>query len=740
MVLTVAACSKKQVIQQENKPTPSAYEDMVVRTYNSHSRIGPAGYSEYTLVAESDTYRLYYYEPRLAILLENKQTGVLMPSVVDDVTVQKASLNEQWAGYVQSGIVLNAIRSNVKTYQVDMNNTEHTISTGYYENGIRADISFPEYGISLAVQIFLENDQLVARVPDESIREEKENNFIYTIALFPFLGYTYLDEEPGYMLVPDGNGALIELTDKEGRYKNGFSGFVYGRDYGFAQSGQSSYLWEKFEMVTSANRVMAPFFGMAHTGQQSAYFGLVESGDERCTIWCEPNGVTVDFNRCYARFTLRDVFTQPMSSTSTNVITTTETRRLRNDLQVRYFLLSGEDANYSGMARTYQKYLLDNELIKAQYCGYRTRVDFLGVEQEDFLMGTKAVTMTTADNIREMYTQLQGSGVSSVLTVYKGWQKGGLYNLPLKGYKADSSIGGTKELTDLIRTEATNNYMIYLYDDGLTVNSEINKTTYTVMKMVNKRTYTEEVNGQVYDKFYYLMPEQAAKTLEKFVSQAGKEGVRNLALSGVTDKLFSYSSKGGFYSRTDTMNALVEAVAKAAETGNLVMEAPNAYMWPYMSAILDMPMGSSDYPYIDQEVPFLSMVLKGIVPMYGEYVNFKANKQENLLQMVETGIFPSFYLAWEDSSKLIYTNSNNLYSLTFSTYEDTVVDYDRELRTLASRTEGATITNHEILENGLVRVSYSNGVVIYVNYSEKDLQTESGATVAKLSYKVGDSQ
>lgn len=150
-----------------------------------------------------------------------------------------------------------------------------------------------------------------------------------------------------------------------------------------------------------------------------------------------------------------------------------------------------------------------------------------------------------------------------------------------------------------------------------------------------------------------------------------------------------------------------------------------------------MPLGSSDYLYVDQDVPFLSMVLKGVLPMYSKYVNFEANKVENFLQMVESGIYPSFYLTWGETSQLLYTNSSNLYSLEFETYKDTVAEYDAELRQLAQKTADANIIRHETLSSGVVKVTYSNGVQIFVNYTEHDF-TADGITVEALSYKVGE--
>ena len=105
--------------------------------------------------------------------------------------------------------------------------------------------------------------------------------------------------------------------------------------------------------------------------------------------------------------------------------------------------------------------------------------------------------------------------------------------------------------------------------------------------------------------------------------------------------------------------------------------------------------------------------------------------------MVESGMYPSFYLTWEDSSQLIYTNSSNLYSLEYDSYRDTIVEYDTQLRALAEMTGDACIENHEVLKNGLVKVSYDNGVVIYVNYTETALSAD-GLTVDALSYKAGE--
>lgn len=693
---------------------------------------------DYEKIAESDSYIMYFYEPRLSIILKDKKTGELLESTLSD-EMDDGNSNESWNAYMKSGIVITAIKGTTNTYQVDLITCKNTRNVTKLDNGFSADITFEDWGFSLTLQVTLEGDDLVVTVPDESIQETEENCYISTISLYPFMGYSFLDDKNGYMLVPDGNGALIYLDNKEGRYTTGFSQMIYGKDAGFEQPSTQSYLWEKYDTVIDANQVIAPVFGMAHTDEQLGYVAVVEDGDTRASIEAHPNGVMVNYNRCFAKFMLRDIYVQPLNQSNSGTVTNVEADRTHTDYTVRYMLLDGEDANYSGMAVRYRSYLLDNGLVQVKDTSYNTRVDFLGTEREEFLLGTTAVTMTTTDNIEEMYDELQEAGVDSVLSVYKGWQKGGLYNVPITKYKADRNIGGTGALTDLIEESAKENYNIYLYNDALKINARTNTTTFNAVKMVNKRTLKEEEYAEVYKTFYYLMPGKADATLDKFVSSYTKKGVSNLALAGITNSDYSYSQRGSYYGRQNTADAYQAMIADVDESTNLVLEQPFAYLWNNTDAFLDMPLGSSDYMYVNEEVPFLSMVLKGIIPMYSDYVNFEANKTEFFLQMVESGVYPSFYLTYENSSKLIYTNSSDLYSTEYGTYKDTVIAYDEALREVAASVEGAYITKHEKLDNGVTRVSYDNGVVIYVNYSENNV-TVDGYSIDAMSYKVGEAQ
>ena len=734
VMLTAASTGKEETNSGKNyelPPKPTNVKDAV--TANSQT---PVTMEDYKVIAESDTYKMYFYEPRLSIILENKNTGELMESTVMDSRLSDKD-NATWQGYMRSAFTIYAIVGTNDTIQVDLFNSEHLLDVTYTDNGFSAKVYFTKYEFGLTLEVSLENDQLVVNIPDESIVEYKADNYIGTISVYPMMGYSYLGEKEGYMLIPDGNGALINLDDKEGRYNSGFSQMIYGDDAGFRNYATQSYLWGKYDTVVDCNQIIAPVFGMAHTADKEAYLAVVESGEERAYIEAQPNGAKLDYNRCFARFILRTVYVQPLNQSNSGTVKTVEKDRMHTDLTVRYLLLNGDNANYSGMAVAYRQYLMENNLVSVKDTSYKSRVDFLGCEQEEFLMGTTAVVMTTTQQIKEMYEELRSAGVQDVLTIYKGWQSGGLYALPISSYKAEGALGGTNALTKLIKESAEKGYDIYLYNDALRMNARTNLTTFDAVKMINKRTFAEEVNKQVYDTFYYLMPGKSQEKLNGLVESFTKKGVSNIAIAGISNGIFSYSSRGSYYDRTGTSQVYADTLAAIDAKASLILEQPFAYLWNNTEAFLDMPLGSSEYMYIDKEVPFLSMVLKGIIPMYSDYVNFEADKTEFFLMMVEAGVYPSFYLTYENSSALIYTNSSDLYSTQFDIYKNTLVEYDKELREVASKVEGAHIVRHEEVETDVIRVTYDNGVVIYVNYSENTVVYDN-MIIEALSYKVGE--
>ncbi len=686
----------------------------------------------HSLIAENDHYALYMNEEYLSIIVQDKATGAYMESAV---SYDDNKNNATWSAAMRSALVLTVIYGITDTQQADLINDEVTKDITYTDNGFSAKVYWSKYKFGMTLEVELTEDGVIASVPDESIVEDGEDYFIGTISVYPYLGHSYLDQKEGYMFIPDWNGALIYLEDKEGRFRSGFTSMIYGDDPGFARQSVSN-LWQDHNIINDANKVIAPVFGMAHTSEGIAYLAVVEKGAERASIIANPNGANVDYNRIYARFTERVVFTQYNGNNSSSAYQTAETGRSHSDLQVHWIFLAGDDANYCGMANAYRAYLLERgDLVPSADNSYNTRVDFLGSDRESWVVGTSAVVMTTTDDIREIYEDLKKEGVTDLFSVYKGWQKEGIYNLPIGSYKADSKIGGTGDLTSLMEEAENAGIQFYLYNDALRLNPVESSSVFNVVKQINRRRFSESTYKDVYEEFLYLIPSRTGTLLGQFVNSCTKKGVNNLALAGITNTLYSNYYDNVFYSRHNTAEEYDKIFGQIAGQTDLVMEQPFAYLWKYTDAFLDMPLYTSNYMYEDESIPFMSIVLKGVMPMYSEYVNFEANKQEFFLKMVETGTFPSFYITKESSSDLVNTNSSDIYSSQYDVYRDTMIAYARELAEINAKVEGAYIVGHEIRENNVTVVTYGNGVKIYLNYGSSAVQTD-GYTIEGMSIKV----
>lgn len=681
------------------------------------------------LVAENDALGLYLYEPTLSLIIRDKKTGAIMESTVEE---SDGTLNTTWENFIRSGIGFD-ILNDVNEERTDLISAEADISVTKTGDGFSAAVNLTKYQISFTVNVTLEADGIVVEIPNDSIKEEQEKVTIGNIFVYPFLGYTYSYERDGYMLMPDGNGALIYLEDNDGRFTSPLTLKVWGDNAGVDESYVLSLFWEEYQTVNDAEPVLAPVFGMIHTDSRFAVLGIIEEGAEDARIAAYPNGAITNYNWITPRFTLRRIYKQLMSKEGTSAVQLQEEKRAQNNIRMRYVFTDEEEADYAGLAVKYREYLLGQ--LSAKQEQFRIRLDFLGTDRENGMIFKKPVVMTTTDNIRDIYADLKASGVTDIFSVYKGWQDGGIWSMPISKYKADSKIGGTGDLTKLLREAEADGIELYLYQDALRANPDTVNTTFNVIKKLDESVYKENTYKEIYESFNFQTSAQAVKKLKESLSSYQKKGVNRLALTGVTNHLYSYNYNGKQYNRNENLQVFSQALADASQSFSLAMEQPLSCYWDMTDSVVGMPVNTSSYIFTDEEVPFLSIALKGVLPMYADYTNFEANKSEYFLQLVETGIFPSFYLTWEDPVDLLYTNSSDLYTSRYGVYKNEIIDTYNQLKAVNDETAGAVIVDREKTADNVAVVTYDNGVKIYVNYSEAPVTCD-GIALEGLSYKV----
>ena len=339
---------------------------------------------DYEKIAENSRFNLYLRRDTLAVIVESKSSGKVLYSTVQNPEEMKD--NATWKGFYQSGIVMEYL-DGVKTIplQADFINTPNEVALTLTGDGYAARVSYPEIGISYEVTLKMDELGFSVAIPRDRITEEQSDT--YTVASFyvyPFMGYSYLGENDGYMIIPDGQGAIIELKDNEERFSSPFDRAVYGTNIGVETSVYNDW-------SVDAEQVLLPAFGMVHEDDGMAVLGFIENGDAAARIMAYPNGVRMKFDWVCAKYLYRLVYAQPTGPNSSTISMRTEHAREIDILQ-QFLLMDGPEASYAGLACALREYMTEKGYFgEADTNAFDIAVDFLGAETENYVLGRQSV-------------------------------------------------------------------------------------------------------------------------------------------------------------------------------------------------------------------------------------------------------------------------------------------------------------------------------------------------------------
>ena len=570
--------------------------------------------TEYKLAAESSRFKLYVREDTLAIIIESKENASRLYSTVqnpDDFKDQAA-----WKGFYQSGIVMEFIEDVKSTNtQADFINMESQVQMTYLENGFSADVLFPAYGVGYTAVVTLDERGLTVTIPQDKIINAETAEHRYTVStftLYPFLGYSVLGQDEGYMIIPDGQGALIELKDNEKRYSSPFDRPVYGTNIGIEDTVNSRW-------SVPTEPVIMPVFGMVHTADQIGFLGVIEQGDHAARIRAYPNGATnLNFDWVSAKYTYRMVYKQPTGPSSGAVDMLTEAPR-KFDIVQHFLLADGEDATYAGLACAWRDYMEEKGFFAhaATDRPFDVEVDFLGIERENDVLGKKDVVMTSFQQAGEILESMRTDGVDRATVIYRGWQSNGLSGGIPTNYNPAGSLGGGSGMESLIKKCAGLGVDFSLEADFLSLNTETNPTlSYSAFKKITSQTWSRPTFGPVYGTLYYLAPDRSLVIAKDTLNAMRSAKISGVSLTGITQLMADYYYQN-HYQESGKLAQIYKEIAMAASNDfYTTLKSANAYLWPCASALNDLPVTGSDYAYVSQDVPLLAIALSGKIPAY----------------------------------------------------------------------------------------------------------------------------
>ncbi len=710
---------------------------------------------EHSYVCSANGYELYLKKNTLSILIREEKTGAIIKSTLTGEEAVARGYTQNMYDIVTTGFYMIPIKYDdtglrFGDYTPGTLRSVREAELTYTErnDGFDVVIYFTKEGLELTLEVTLDESGLHYEIPADSRKETMKDYVFGEIHVFPLLGYSDRGERDGYMILPDGNGIIVEYDDffQDGvtKYKSSFLKKVYGRDLCIDNEGSLATGIEGTSGDSnSAEEVIAPYFGVVFKDTQIAMLGIIEDGEESAYIEGNLNGC----KRCFENYTTpqfiyRAIYNEPTDNVGNSVRLTATDVYLIDDVKVTYLLTTGEEASYSGLASSLRNYLLESGVIvKEDETAFDVRLDFMGVDKEKFLVFKKNVVATTAENIKEIIEDLEELGVENILAIYEGWQNNGVANTPIYDFDADSDVGGNKAIKSLYEELQEKSIKLYLMQDMLWINTSMSSSVFSAVNKFNRKTY-ESVNkyAEVFDTYRMLFPSKSAEYIEELAADFRDNGLDTMGISGISDMLFVYTKNSEQYARRSSMKYYEDALANVKDKGtDVVLKQPYMYLWKYTDAFLDMPLGSSMYAYASQDIPFLSSVLRGNVKVYAEYVNFEANSTEYFLKIIEAGVCPSFILTYENPEILQYTDSNWIFTSEYARYRETIAEYYNDIKVVYDRTADAYIVKHERTDSNVGITTYSNGVIVYTNFTEEAV-TVDGITIEALSYKVGESK
>lgn len=660
----------------------------------------------YALMAENAQFQLYVDAESLAFKLVNKSNGYVWHSGLD-APLEGDRLNRSWQAFARSGISIDYFDKRATSSRTSITNAEHSITLTPIEQGFEAQVTFTDYGITVGVNVALEAQGVRVTIPSASIREENADFRLARVYLYPFLGATRGSSVNGYMFLPDGIGSIVRYADST-KAQNMFYGRYYGVDLGMVTTQPFAS-----GLVYNAMPISFPVFGAVHGEGQNALIAIVERGASYGEIGMHPAGIITNFNFIYNSFIYNETYFQATNRSGAGV-TVVQRNTNQFDAVVHYHLLSGADADYAGMARYYQRYLVERGMLKPQpdvNPNAGIRLEFLGGDRERVLLWDQFIPMTTLAQTRAILDDLN---IPNVETIYYGWQPLGAYMMPPDTLRIEAGLGSMDALQALAQhiAEAGGRLSLY-YEPQVALWGEAGYSARYDLALAITNMAMEGFNRHAN---HYFTLETLQRRFVSLASDIATYPHIHLALDTIGGTLYSDFRQDPPLNREQAITAYQQIFADASV--RLGLYRPNDYLWGVTSAYYDMPLSDNGYIYMTESVPFLPMVLAGYLPYYGSVLNFSSNLQTDLLRHVEYGIYPSYFLTHEPTANMLNTRSAWIYTSSYAQWGAHIRESYAWLNALLAPVSGQRIIDHERLAEGVYMTTYANQHRLIVNYND----------------------
>ena len=713
-----------------------------------------------TSVAENSNFSLIWNEEKKCVILYDKIRDCEWSYIPQE------SLNTAY-DYANEGNSKNVhprVKSPIIVHYYNSGNNQEdetnafamSINKGTYsvkaiENGLEMTCYFDDRFIAVPVEFKLNDKGLDISIDPTKI-QETDTYCVASITLAPyFCSVSNANEQKDdhYLFVPSGSGAIVSpVVDTTREAATIFSEYVYGQDANLTM----------FENATVLETVRMPVYG-AVNGDKGV-LAIIKSGAESAKLNTTIGFKAMGYSNICPQFAVRG-YQEVVKKLFTNTVTRTKLYAdafISEKIEVGFYPLYGEDASYVGMADTYRDYLKESNAVNTEKSNDSLLSVKLygGVQTKEFHFGIPSTAMLPVTTLNQAYkivkdvterTQLNNINFNLV-----GFGDSGLDVGVVAGdCEINSEFGDEDDLKKIIKYCNANGSNLFMNFDMIRFNASGNGVTTAFGKAdAANGSYTElnffDLNFRgpsATQDSYYLVARTEFSEVAANIKEVAKEWkLPGISLDTLTSISYSDYSDKQYYGRSNFDNQTAAILNAYKNDGYRVAGSDaNAFAAVLCSHVYDVPMQSSKYRILSHDVPFYQIVFKGLVSMSGNSLNLSTNEQTNFLKAVETGTGLTYSLIGEYDSNVITSAYNVFYGSVYwddtinRGVRDSIVERVAEYRDYFESVNGATIVDHEIINENVRKTTFDNGVIVYVNYGDNDY-SEGDVTVAANGYKV----
>lgn len=616
----------------------------------------------------------------------------------------------------------NIIKTYCPNYTTEEMEKDHEM-TGYVSDELDPPL------FKLALEYTLCDDGLLIRLPANGIRF---NSTLYTLEYVTplhYFGAGNMNNE-GYLFYPDGSGAIFYYEDLVSKAASSISGKVYGADFAYHEVSGKHQEAIRVPVFGAINETKIPVLDdagnvVSHSDDKgnvtiettsvvNGFLTILEEGDAMANITAGWGGARHNFASVYTTYFPRPKDTYDLSGSMTvgadSTWTVEASRKYTGSYKMRVIMLSSPseqlaraaqgrksyDASYVGMAKAYSDYLVNTTKTLTPMTALDVQVGQVPLYIESF--GTVPdterilsvpvnvdVPLTTMEDIRTMYAELNANGISNVNFKLKGFSNDGMYSTYPAKLKWMDEVGGADGFKALVKEAKDKNYGIYPDFDFMYVSNKdlfdgVN-LRYAAARTIDNRYSSRQLYNATYQEFvsYYdicVTPVMVEEYYAKFTQEYAKYDPVGISVSTLGSDLNSDFGDKNPTNREDAKKILSSVLSGIRDDYRSVMtEGGNIYTLTYVDHLLNAALDSSRFTAASRSVPFVGMVLHGYVNFAGSAINMAGNINYQVLKAIENGAGLYFTLSYRNTSLLKeYKDLSQYYSVNYKIWAGTYDD------------------------------------------------------------------